>query len=154
MADPSAKVDMDPNFENRLRDLKAQAAQEYEARSRGEQVLWFRPLGPDGQPVPVPPFDWEALAVPFSRQASNDGYAAACADPDAPGVTGDLIAATTMVDYLACLERAYRMRHTMTRPRAVCHLLGRKRGQGIDLGGFGATIQYLRAVLAQARTNT
>jgi hypothetical protein len=140
---------MDPVFELRLRELQQQAAVEGLARAMGEQAEWMRPSDWTGSV-----FAYEAMATPFSRQVSNIYFVSAVSNPSAPGTTGDLIAATTMVDFLACMERAFRQRHTMTRPRAVAHAMGRKLGHGNDQGPLVTnTVEYIRAVLKQAKAS-
>src|SRR4051812_37526995 len=111
---PHSTVSMDPNFEKRLRDLQQHAQEEYDERSVGGQVKWFRPEGWSGDLT-----DLEAMSEPFSREKSNQGCVDALKDPKKPGTTGDVVAATTMIDYLATLERAFRVRHTFRRCRAT-----------------------------------
>lgn len=138
---------MDPNFEKRLRDLQLHAAQEYAARGEGGQVQWFRPGGWDGDLT-----DLEGMGEPFSRAQSNQGCVDAIKDPKQPGTTGDVVAATTMIDYLATMERAFRVRHTFRRCRATALMLGRVRGHGSDNGSFIQTgVEYVRAIIRQAK---
>lgn len=149
MAAPAAKVDMDPNYERRLRELRDHAAAELAARSRGEQVRWNRPPS-----LTTGVFAIQALEAPFRRTAANDACVAAISDPKNPGVTGDVVAATTMIETLAGMERAFRMRHTMRRPRAMAHALARLKGHGDPDGAFGRNgVEYIRQVLKQARAN-
>lgn len=149
MADiePVAKVDMDPNFEARLRELRAHAAAETAQRSQGDPVPWNRPA-----PATSSLFRFQALETAFRRTAANQQCVDAVKDPKAPGTTGDIVAGTTMIEALACLERAYRMRHTMRRPRAVAHAASRLRGHGDPNGAFGRNgVEYVRQILKQAR---
>lgn len=146
---PTAKVNADETFEKRFHELTDRAKEESEARQKGEQVRWDRPSD-----LTANVFDFKAMGKPFSRQAINDEGVSAVSDPEKPGTTGDIVAATTMIETLACMERAYRMRHTMTRPRAVAHSLSRKRGHGDPTGVFGRNaIEYLRQVIKQSRNN-
>jgi hypothetical protein len=138
---------MDPNFEKRIRDLQQAAANEYTARSLGNQVPWFRPVGWNGEV-----FDVEGISPSFSRSASNGDYLNAVQDPTAPGTTGDVVATTTMLDTLACMERAFRVRQGSRRCRATAQMLGRKRGQGDGLGPLVQNyLEYVRHVLAEAK---
>lgn len=147
-AKPSAKADMDPKFEKRLRQLKDDAKEEYNKRKVGEQVKWFRPPEWEGDL-----FDFEGMSEPFNREKANDDYVKAVENAEAPGTTGDIIVTTTMIDELAMMEAAFRSRHTMRRPRAVAHMLARKRGQGDDKGPFiQLGIEYVRGLLEQSRT--
>jgi hypothetical protein len=144
---PQAKVDMDPGYEKNLRALRDQAAAESEARRTGGQVRWDRPPGADGSG-----FDLGAMSRPFDRRPINEAGVAAISNPAEPGTTGDVVAALTMIETLACAQRAYLMRHTMTRSRAVAHAAGRKRGHGSDTGVYARNgVEYLRQILKQSR---
>lgn len=150
MAAPTAKVNMDPNYERRLRELRAHAAAEAAARPVGNQTTWCRPAGRTATL-----FDVQALEEPFRRDQANAEGVAAVSDPKAPGVTGDVVAAATMIETLACMERAYRMRHTMKRPRAAAHAASRLRGHGDPAGALGRNgVEYVRQILKQARAAT
>lgn len=139
---------MDPNFEKRLRDLQQAAKAEYEGQSSGAGTThWFRPQEWTGDV-----FKLEALHEPFDRKKANEDYQKAVKDPEAPGTTGDVVATTTMIDYLAAMEAAFRVRHTMRRPRAMAHMLGRKRGHGSEKGPLiQCGVEYLRGVLKQSK---
>ena len=143
---PSSKASMDPKFENLLREFMKRSLEEYQKRKMGRQVKWYRPKGWNGDI-----FDVEGMSPPFDRSKANGDFVLAVQDPANPGVSGDLVATTTMIDYLACAERAFRQRF-MRRPRAVAHLLGRKKGHGQQQGPFMQNgIEYVRSVLRQAK---
>jgi hypothetical protein len=143
---PVSKASVDPNYENRLRDLKTAAAAEAAARSRGEPVAWDRPAGWNGDV-----FDFAGFAPPYAADKATADYLAAVSDPASPGTPGDVVATTTMLDYLAVMERAFRVRH-MTRPRAVAHAIGRKAGHGSDTGPIvQAGLESVRRTLRQAK---
>lgn len=145
---PRSTVDMDLNFEKRIREVQDQAQVEYDSRKVGNQVRWYRPVGWTGDA-----FDVEAISPPFARDASNDAGLQALQDQAHPGTTGDIVAATTMIDGLACMERALRTRHTLRRPRGVAHMLGRKRGQGSNQGPLVQNyLEYVRAILKEAKS--
>lgn len=147
MADPSSKANMDPNYEGRLRDLAKHAKEAADALRTGGQVKWFRPEQWSGEV-----FDLDAYTEPFNRNRANDDFVAAVRDPKAPGTTGDLVATTTMIDQLACMERAFRNRHTMRRPRAFAHALSRLAGLGNDSGPLIlSNIDYVSEVLKEAK---
>jgi hypothetical protein len=147
VAEAQSKAQPDPVLGQRVADLMAHASQEAEARQQGQQVLWFRPAGPA-----VALTDYEAMTAPFDSKASSDAYAQATGDARTPGSTGDLAATTLAIDYLAILERAYRQRHTMTRPRAMAHMLGRKLGHGNSRGPLATgVLTYLEGILREAK---
>jgi hypothetical protein len=147
MAEPVSKASMDETFEFRIRDLKHHAALAAAAGVQGGQTPWMRP---EGWTTSV--FDFEALGKPFSREGANQGYLAAVRDPEKPGVVGDVVATTTMLEVLASLQQSFMVRQTYRRPRATAHMLGRKRGHGSDMGPLSVNyLEYVRAVLAQAK---
>jgi hypothetical protein len=145
---PESKVDVDPNFEKRLRDLKDSAASAAEALVEGGPVTWFRPQGWNGDP-----FDYPGLAAPFNRDKANQGFVDAVKDPQKPGTTADLVAATAMIDELACLERSFKLRHTLRRTRATAHVAGRLKGHGSDTGPIVQLgLEFVRGVIKQGKT--
>lgn len=147
MAAPTSKVDIDPNFEAQLQSLVAQSNDQQVALSQGGQVRWTRPENWNGDP-----FDYNNISVALNRDAANAGFVAATSDPSTPGVSGDLISATTMIDYMATMERSFRNRITMNRCRRMAHLGGVKLGQGSESGVFiTAPLEYVRRVVAKAR---
>lgn len=144
---PQAKVNMEPNFEKRLRDIQDHAQKEFEARPKGDQVKWFRPENFNGDLT-----DYQLLGEGFERKQANQEAVDAVKDPNSPGVSGDTVAAVTMIETLAVMERSWRARHTMRRTRAVAHLAGRKKGHGDQTGPIlQGNTEYLRRLLAQAR---
>lgn len=148
MADPVSKADIDPVFEKRLRDIQQAAAAEHDQRSVGGQVLWDRPTGWAGVLT-----DFQAMHTAFARDKANADYLEATKDPKHPGTTGDIAATTTMIDYLATLERAFKVRHTLRRPRAMAHTLARKYGHGHQHGPLiQSVLEHVRRTLRQAKT--
>lgn len=142
-----AKVDMDPVYQRRLEELRDAAAAEYAARAVGGRAVWLRPGDWNGAV-----HDFVGMEVPFSRLAANDDFVDAVKDQNSPGVPGDLISSTTMIEYLACMERAFRLRHTMQRPRAMAHTIGRKLGHGNNAGPFiQNALEYVRALIQQSK---
>lgn len=147
MAKATSKADMDPVFQDRVRELQENSKEEYEKRKSGQQVKWFRPGDWDGNLL-----SFQAIETPFKRDRANRDFVRAVENAKSPGTTGDLVATTTMIDYLAIMERAFRMRVTMRRPRAVAHMLARKRGHGNDKGVFVQNaLEYVRSVLEAAK---
>lgn len=144
---PTAKADIDPKYEKILRAIKEHAQSEADQRRKGEGVRWFRPTDFTGGE-----FDFGAMSAPFSRQKANDDYKKSVQDASAPGVSGDIVATTTMIDCLSVMERAFRQRHTMRRVRATAHMAGRKKGQGNDKGPFVQNyLEYIRSVVKQSK---
>lgn len=143
----TSKVNMDPKFEKRFRDLQDHAKKEEEERKQGGQVKWFRPEGWDGDLSKV-----ELSDNPFERKQANEEGVDAVKDGKSPGTTGDIVTAVTQIDTLAVMERAFRVRHFMRRPRAVAHLLARKKGHGDSKGAFGENgVEYVRALMKASR---
>lgn len=144
---PSSKVGVDPKFRARLKELKKQAEDEKEKRSRGDQVKWFRPEGWNGDI-----FDYEGMHEPFDRQQANSEGVQAISNPKAPGTTGDVVAATLQIETLACMERSFRVRMTMRRNRAIAHMIARKKGHADTEGVFlNNGLQYIKEIIKQAK---
>lgn len=144
---PRSVGDVDPNFERQLRALKADSKANGDALFEAGQGRWFRPDGWAGDV-----FDYEAIGEAFNRDVANAVVVEAVSNPEAPGTTGDLVAATTQIDYLACLERAFRVRHATPGPRLLLHAAGSLRGAGHDKGVFSLCgIEYVRRLVAEAK---
>jgi len=146
---PSSVANMDPNFEGQLRTLRTQAQQEAQSRQQGQPTPWMMP---ERKAWSGDLFDSAGMHSPFDRTQANQDFVKAVSDATKPGVVGDLIATTTQVDYLATMERAFRMRHTMRRPRAVLLAAGRKTGHGDPQGTLTQCgVEYLRGILKESK---
>lgn len=147
MADPQSKASMDPNYERRLRNLKEHAKTQSEDLLKTEQRTYFRPDGWGGDPFAV-----EEMSVPFDRTQANQSLIQAISNQEAPGTTGDVVVASVMINELAAMERAFRVRHTMRRCRASAHVIGRLQGHGDDNGPLiQLGVEYARGILRQAK---
>lgn len=144
---PRSVADVDPNFERQLRALKEDARRNGDALRQNTPTRWFRPEDFAGDV-----FDYAAVHRAFNRDAANDMVVRAISDAEAPGTTGDLIAAATQIDYLACLERAFHVRHGMTGPRLLLHAAGTLAGAGQDKGVYSLCgVEYVRRLVAEAK---
>lgn len=144
---PTSKVDVDPVFEGRVRDFKAQAAEDEPSLREGDQLQWFRPGSWEADV-----FDYEALKEPFDTSISDAGFIEAHKNAKAPGTTGDIITATTQIDYMDAAERAMRARHLYPLPRCVALMAGRKKGHGASGGVFAeCATEYVRRLSRQAK---
>lgn len=150
MASPVSLAQIDPVFEQRLKDLQTHATAEGAARPVGNQVPWARPADWEGDV-----FDFAAFAKSFDTTAATQDYLKANKTPTTPGTVSDVIAATTMIDYMVTMERAFKVRHTMRRPRAMAHAAARAVGHGDSNGPLAQLgLEYVRAVLAKGKTTT
>lgn len=144
---PTAKVDVDPTFELRLRELRDHAATQA-ARFDGGGGEWYRPGDEDR--TPFDPYDPVAIGPLFSREAVNTAGVAAMSVPN-EGTAGDLVLAHTQVAVLSALERAVRARYTMSRVRAGAHAVARAQGHADPTGPVTGVVEYARYVAAQSR---
>lgn len=147
-----SRVDVDPNFELQVRALRAAFGSLADATLTGGQPRWMTPelLGWSGDTE-----DREGMSAPFARDQANAQFVEAVADPLEPGTTADLVAATTMIDWLACMERAYRARHTMPRNRAALHAASRYAGHASEQGALTTcALEYVRRIVRQAKGDT
>lgn len=147
---PVSQADMDPNYEKRCRDFKTAASVEASELATGGQPLWFRPEGWDGRLSGAQYL--ENMSVPFSRDSATNDYLKAVRDADNPGTSGDIVATTVMAETLSVMERAFRVRHTLRRVRATCHVVGRKLAQGQSTGAFiQSNVEFVRSLLAATK---
>ena len=145
----TAVADVDPVFQKQLKTLQTQAAAEADARLTGSQTQWMMPEK----------YEWsgdltaiEDLSKPFSRKYSNDKALDAIKDPSKPGTVGDLIVTSTQIDYLAVMERAFRVRHGSGRIRMLLQANARRQGQGQDGGSLvQCPLEYVRALVKQSK---
>lgn len=147
-----SRVDVDPNLDKQIEALRISVASEAAGIMGGTQIFWTRPdlNGWNGDLA-----DLEGISKPFDRSVSNQQFVAATADPDNPGTTGDLVAATLQVDYLAVMERAFRVRHATTHIRAILHSAARRRGHGSQKGVFKTCVlEYIRRVVKLGKGET
>ena len=144
---PTTKSDVDPTFEKLFRALKVHAKESVPTRDKGQGALWMRPPGWSGDP-----FDYSAMHTPFDRAKPNDRYVDAVKDAANPGTVGDIAAASHMIDTLAVMERAFRVRQTLRGPRAMAHVLARQEGHGSDQGPLiQLGVEYVRNILTEAK---
>jgi hypothetical protein len=146
---PVSTVDIDPNYEAQLRALQTQSTTQATALRSGGQVQWTRPATWTGNPN-----DFAAIHTTFNRDVANQQFVNAVKDAQHPGVTGDLVAATLMIDYLGVLERSFKQRMTMGRIRRNALVSGRKAGHGSPTGVFiQSGLEYLRRIVKRAKGN-
>lgn len=150
---PVSRADVDPNYEKRCRDFKNAALVEATNITVGNPTVWFRPEGWDGRLSGTNYL--ENISVPFARTAATNDYLAAVTDPNSPGTAGDIVVTTIMAETLGVMERAFRVRHTLRRVRATCHVVGRKLAQGQDTGSFTqSNLELIRTLLAKTKGAT
>lgn len=147
-----SRVDVDPNIEKQIEALRVSVEREARGILTGEQTVWTRPElnGWSGDLT-----DIDDMSKPFSRDIANQQFVDAIADPDNPGTTGDLASATVQVDYLAVMERAFRIRHGTTHIRAILHSAARRRGHGDAKGVFKTCVlEYIRRLVKLGKGET
>jgi len=145
----SKTSETDPVFEDQIKELRTQAKAEGEALPNTGQRTWMMPKAFDWE---GDLFDVESIGEMFKREKANEQFKEAVTDGESPGVTGDLIITTMQVAYLQTMERAFRCRHLMRRPRTVIQAASRKRGHGNDQGALSQTLAYVRNLMAEAKS--
>ncbi len=128
---PQARLD--PVFATRLKELQANAAEQFLATQQGLLRPWQIPAAFDGD-LNLP----EALVAGFNRDALNTNYAQVLQDPDDPGTVPDCIALKHQIDMVAAEERAFRHRHASP-CRLLAHASAKRYGQG-----FGRVFPAMR----------
>lgn len=150
MATPKAKVD--PKFELTVRSLKENAAKISQATLDGdfENISWNIPANHDWDGDLS---DLEGISKLFPRADANQMFIDAIKDSSDPGTSGDMILSALQVDYLGCLERAFRARHTMSPNRALAHATARQSAHGADTGPLvQLVLEYIRSISKQNGT--
>ena len=154
---PSMKSNIDPLFSKQVQEL-AQKAKEQNERRFGKGVKWMMPKkeGWSGDP-----FKYQEMEQMFGTPGRGHGEKLAdwteevLKDGDNPGMSGDLIVISTQADYLSMMERAFRSRHTMSRPRAWAHAIGSHAGQGEPQGAFKQNaMEYISGILKMMSKNS
>ena len=128
---------LDSNFLANMLAAIAAAANAAGAATNSLLREWF--LG-DTRIWSGDPLDIDAIANAFARATSGDSYAAAMTS--STGAVGDAMAAKMQSDYLAAMERAFRMRHASP-IRCVMHAASRRLGHGNAADGPIARVQTL-----------
>lgn len=147
---PRPKADVDPNLEAQVKGLQKQAAAAVPLALTGGPAKWMMP---EKNQWSGDLFDWDGISSPFNADKANQWYGDAVKDPTSPGAGGDLVVTQTAVDYLACLERSFRSRHLMRRPRAFAHAMGRKKGHGHDKGPLvQCVLEFLRGLVKETKS--
>ncbi len=84
--------------------------------------------------------DITGMSSAFSREEHSDDVQEAIKDAQTPGTVGDLQASVLQGEYLACVERAYRLLHS-SRIRLTLHAAARLAGHGHENGLFQKGVQ-------------
>jgi len=97
------------------------------------QSDWYVPPGeaPDLQ-------DWESLSDSFDRTALVQDMASILESKSSIGVDGDYALVQLQHDFIAVLERAYRLRHS-----SFCRCMAMSAGRAAGHGNSGGPIQML-----------
>lgn len=146
---PQSRVKIDPTLEDLLKKLQTSSKEGGDAVTRGQQLKWFRPQGLAADPAR----DFDAVSTAFSRKKINENGIKAIENPESPGTSGDIVMAATMLGVMSTMERAFRVRHTLRRPRANALAAGRLKGHGNVKGPIlQCYLEYLRALEAGAKS--
>lgn len=137
-------VSVTPNFDKRIRDLQADyGAQAAVLLEGGEPPPLFTPDGYTDKLT-----DAAKAHEPFSRDELDEQMRKAYANGQTSA--GEATAVGLQVDFLACMERAYRATQGMGRLRAEGHAAARKLGQAGGNGSLAACRDHVLAVIADA----
>lgn len=139
-----AHIDLSPVLVRAIHSLQQQCGQEAAYRLAGSGSLWmipgliYRDDEYQGSGWSGDLFDVDAMSAPFDRKEINQQLVEAMTGD--PGTSGDLVTGTMQIDQLACMERAFRARHSSRKPRMMLHAAARTRGHGSPRGTFAATV--------------
>lgn len=146
---PQSLGQMQPIFVKTVTELAADSKTCGQAsQGTGTPVWELPPLnGWSGDPLDIP-----GTVKAFDRSDANNNYAQLLADGSNPGTTGDAIALKTQIDYVGCMERAFRARHA-TPVRCLAHNSARRVGHGHPAGVLMQVINYAQSVLAAGQSS-
>jgi hypothetical protein len=119
-------------FTSTIKDLTEWAECTGRALNNKEQNKWFIPDKSkwSGDPLKIP-----EIEKAFDREKINENYRDLIKDADAIGTTGETTVLKQQLDYVAALERAYRLRHA-TSIRCALHNSVRREAHGHNKGVF------------------
>jgi hypothetical protein len=138
----------DPNFNYQITTLETHAQVQGDALTLvSGSSEWYSPSGEITNTLDVP-----TLGEPFDRSGINENYLNSTTTPEAEGTLGDNSSLTVQGDYLACLERAYRLRCS-SRIRRQGHTAARLYGHANSIGVFGRVAGWAQDLLVQGATD-
>lgn len=146
---PQAKADIDPVFQTQLEALTRACARAAEFVAQGGIPQWMMPEQLGGWTGDLN--DREGMARAFNHDQSDQWYVDATSDAKNPGTTGDLVVATTQIDQLAVMRRAFLARHGYDRRRCLVMMAGRLEGLGSPEGVFAQNIEYINRLLKSSK---
>ena len=128
MSEAKSYADARDNFQNQLTATKNAAANSHQALCGLAQRKQHEveKNGWDGNLFNI-------TSDVFDRSENTADVETAIKDVTAPGVSGDLTVSCLQGDYLASMERAFRLRHS-TSIRRQLHAAARRKGHGDETG--------------------
>jgi len=134
------KADVDPNLQLQVQHLARTMLEFFEQRKNSQAVKWIMPVetGESGD-WNGDLFDLAGIERRFNRDKASGDFKKALQDFDDSGVVTDIEICQLAAEYLACMERAFRRRHT-TRVRQVAHAMARYQGHGSPTGVFQQSV--------------
>jgi hypothetical protein len=127
------KAEVHEAFKNRINDLCKQAKEQAMAGMGSGVRPWQVPADYEGSVLDVP----ELHEPPYNRDDINTQYVEVLSSGgEAAGTSGDTVGLKNQINYMACEERAYRLRQA-TMVRVFTHAIASREGHGIAEGIFG-----------------
>ena len=137
-------------FTRQLKYLARYASYAHYQRHDWALGRWYVPAD---DPKEVCPLEIAELRDFFSRDQINANYEQVASPMNGLfGTSGDQIALKAQADYVAQVERAYRLRHA-TWPRLFAHAAARLSGHGHPLGCFGPRAGVAKHVIRTLESN-
>lgn len=118
-------------FQKLLGAVESQSASIADGLKGSGSRVWMTP--PELTASPLKP---DAIAEGFSRKTADEAYQQALSDSEK---MGQAMAAKIELDYVANMERAYRMRQ-LRPPRAMAHAAARRAGHGTPGGTHSGVV--------------
>ena len=125
----SSKAQMHPVFVTRVVEIAEQAQKVAEAQQQTGGYEWMLP---DGLGDPT---QHAQVTEKFDRMSIGENYQKCIASGQDPGTIGDVVSLKMQGDYIAAMERGFRVRWASP-IRCLAHAMARRKGHGHDKGIF------------------
>lgn len=141
-----SKVQIDPNLEARIRELREGCTSVSEGLHGAAAGDWMRAKTGWSRDLD----DCVELGKPYDRTAINEQLQEALRSGEDSGTTGDAVAGSLQIEMLSQLERATRSRHCCDLPRMMALHAGRAEAHGTETGVLGkGVVDFLRLLLRE-----
>lgn len=145
---PSGVASVHRTYTTQVARLREYAERDHQALRLKEAPVYY---WPEDSAHPVSIHDPASFGKPYDREEIHQDFRDAVRGGSQQGAAGDFSVVVVQGDFLASLERAFRMRH-LGPVRARLHAAGRRRGHGHVNGVYSAGLStYLTEIELEAK---